>query len=135
MEHFETDRATFYGYVEDDDPTTDPYSDDYDPTAVSSDAYEAYLSDVPCRVEPLDRDYVSEVYGEASIRVYRIYADPLNVGTWDQSTAEYDLQPSANDRVEFAGVDGRFSLEPPKEYRLDSPLPEHIEIEVVHIGD
>lgn len=134
MEHFETDRATFFEYVEADEPTTDPYDDAYDPTAVSTDAFESYLTDVACRVEPLDRDYISEVFGEASIRAYRIYADPLNVGTWDQATATYTLQPEANDRVEFRDTDGRFSLEPPKEYRLDSPLPEHIEIEVVATG-
>lgn len=135
MEYFETDRATFFEYVEDDDPATDPYSDQYDPDAVSQDDFGSYLENVPCRVEPMDREYTADAYGEASIRVYRIYADPLNVGTWDDTTGEYTLTPDANDRVEFDGVDGRFLLQPPKEYRLDSPLPEHIEIEVVDIGD
>ncbi|GAB3669549.1 hypothetical protein [Halopiger thermotolerans] len=139
IDGFENDRATFYS-EEQTGTEEDPYGE-------TEPVYEwvAQYSDVPVRAEQQSASYVREVYGEWPQEVYRILVDARAVGDVVDETEtdadgnetvtgrSYQLGVAADDRVELAGVTGTYSLQPPNLQRLDSVIPEHIELEAAKV--
>ena len=122
---FENETATFI---------TEETTTEYDPIKdeeVETTEYQPTFEDVRVRAEQRDAEYVSEVHGEWPEEVYRVFVDPRDIGTVENGS--YEIGVGANDRVEFAGVTGKFSLYPPNLQRLDSGVPDHIELEAVKI--
>ncbi|AXR78988.1 hypothetical protein [Natrarchaeobaculum sulfurireducens] len=144
---FENDRAMFFAERQV-DTADDPYSDDpepvYDwvPLGLEDDEWEYVDGEVVydeddvelahVRVEQRDAEYVREVYGEWPADVYRVYAYPKDVGTIDGR--KYELEISADDRVELHRSDGRFVVQEPNLRRLDSAVPEYVQLEVSRVG-
>jgi len=122
---FENEEATFL--TEQTTTEYDPIKDEEVETTEFSEAF----SNVPVRAEQRGAEYVREVFGEWPTEVYKLWVDPLDIGTVDSGS--YSLDIAADDRVEFAGVTGKFALQPPKLQRLDSQIPEHVELDAVKI--
>ena len=123
---FENDTATFE--VETVTEEWDPIKEEYVETTEWSEEY----TDVPVRAEQRDAEYVTDVHGDWPMEVYNLWVDPLDIGVVNNGA--YELGVQANDRVELSGVTGRYSIQPPNLQRLDSQIPEHVELEVVKIG-
>lgn len=142
---FENDEATFF--VEREVATAaDAYGDNepvYDWVPLSLDdtewdyvdgevVYEeADVDPSSVRSEQRDADYVREVYGEWPMEVYRLYVDPFDIG--EQTGRSYECLIEADDRVELASSEGQFSMQAPKLERLDSTIPEFVQIEVTRV--
>lgn len=127
LSRFTNDLATFY---------TEQTVTDYDPirdAEVETTEFGPAFEDVPVRAEQADAEHVTDVYGEWPTVVYRILVDPLSIGTMEDGT--YRIGVSSDDRVEFQGVTGTYSLQPPNLHRADRRLPEYIELEAVRIED
>lgn len=123
---FENETATFF---------TEQSATDWDPVKeeeVNTTESEPEFIDVPVRAEQADAEYVQEVHGEWPMEVYTLYVDPLDIGSVDNG--EYKLGVATDDLAELAGVTGRFSLQPPNLQRLDSQVPEYVELEIVKIA-
>lgn len=93
---------------------------------------EADIDPKRVRSEQQDAEYVREVYGDWPMEVYRLYVAPEDVGTIDNG--EYELAIGADDRVELDGSEGWFAIQPPNIQRLDSSVPEYVQLEVTRIG-
>ncbi|KDE60620.1 hypothetical protein EL22_00060 [Halostagnicola sp. A56] len=92
---------------------------------------EADLDPASVRTEQRSAEYVREVYSEWPQEVYRLYAAPEDVGSI--TGGNYELEIGADDRIELDSVDGRFTTQPPNIQRLDSPVPEYVEIELTKV--
>ncbi|WP_135827302.1 hypothetical protein [Halorussus halobius] len=139
IDGFENERATFLT-EEQTGVEEDPYGES-EPVYEWSPVYE----DVAVRTEQRSAEYVREMYGEWPQEVYRLYVDPRDIGDVVAETEadtdgnevvvgrSYELGVAADDRVELAGVTGQFALQPPTLQRLDSEVPEHVELEVTRV--
>lgn len=124
---FENDTATFYT-EEETGTTTDPYGEE-----TSTNEWTVTYIDVPVQSEQADAEYVRDVYGEEPQDVYIVRIDPLEVG--EETEGGYDLGIEVDDRVELGVTEGTFSLQPPNQLRLDSNIPDYIEVEVIRVAD
>ena len=138
---FANERATFYTKGET-GTETDPITGEEEPVM----GWVPEFENVPVTAEQRNAEYVREVYGEWPAEVYKLYVDPLDIGVKPEAYGEggygdfygvfeaYELRIGPNDRVEFDSVDGRFAIQPPNLQRLDSQIPDHIELEVSKVG-
>ena len=115
---------------------------------------EANVESVQVRSEQRDADYVRDVYGEWPMEVYRLYVDPFDIGgevrkklssplsTYSTqysfaygglSKDVFELFVSADDRVELASSNGRFTAQAPKLQRMDAEIPEFIQLEITRV--
>ncbi|QCC60755.1 hypothetical protein NP511_02085 [Natrinema thermotolerans] len=92
---------------------------------------EADVEAAEIRSEQRSAEYIREVYSEWPQEVYRLYVDPVDVGSI--TGGNYELEIEADDRVDLASADGRFAAQPPNVQRLDSAVPEHVELEVTRV--
>lgn len=158
---FENERATFLVERQVGTTNDDPYSDeetpeyDWVPLSLDDDEWdyvdgevvydEGDLEPASVRAEQRSAGYVREVYGEWPQEVYRLYVAPRDIGDVVDETEtdadgneivigrSYELGVAADDRVELAGVTGTFSLQPSKLQRLDSEIPEYVELEITRV--
>ncbi|SFS63019.1 hypothetical protein [Halostagnicola kamekurae] len=139
IDGFENETATFY--------TEEQTGTDEDPYGETEPVYEwtpAY-EDVSVRAEQQSASYVREVYGEWPQEVYRLYVSPRAIGDVVDETEtdadgneivtgrSYELGVAADDRVELDSVDGQFAMQPPNLQRLDSEIPEYVQLEVTKV--
>lgn len=139
IDGFENETATF--------SSEEQTGTEEDPYGETTPVYEwvPQYEDVPVRAEQRSAEYVREIYGEWPAEVYRLYVAPREIGDVVDETEtdaegnetvtgrSYELGVAADDRVELAGVTGKFALQPPNLQRLDSEVPEHVELEVTRV--
>lgn len=142
---FENELATFF--------QQEQVGTEEDPYGETEPVYEwtAVFEEIPVRWEPQQGEYVREATGERLIKEPRIFVDPALVGVIGPSGYGDDyygigpyggLDPGLysrgideNQRIELSGVSGRFVIDDIREHRLDSQIPNHIQLEVSRIED
>lgn len=124
---FENDRATFY--TEEPKTVEDPISGEM---VESGTEYTPEYKNVPVRSQQAalqsGAEHVIDAYGEWPMEVYTIFVDPRDVGEV-KPDGTYEIGIGSNDRVELESSTGVYSLQPPALQRLDSQIPEFVQLE------